>query len=49
MAWLVFAALFAIWIVGVIGDIGGVFVHLVLVAALVLLVYQLAAERRATL
>ena len=46
MPWIFFAVLFAIWIVGLIGGIGGNFVHLVLFAALVLLVYQLAAARR---
>jgi hypothetical protein len=46
MIWLVFTALIAAWIVAMIGDIGGSFVHLLLVAALVVAAYQIVNQRR---
>jgi hypothetical protein len=45
LMWLVFAALIALWFVGVIGGIGGGFVHLVLVAAFALIAYRIGTTR----
>jgi hypothetical protein len=47
MMWLVFSALFALWVVGLIADIGGNAVHALIFAAIVLLVYQVTLGRRA--
>ena len=48
MVWLSFSVLIALWIVAVIAGVGGNAIHVLLAAALGLLVYQFAASRRAT-
>jgi hypothetical protein len=47
MIWLVFSALFALWVVGLIADIGGNAVHALILAALVLFIYEVTLGRRA--
>ena len=46
MLWTVFLVLFVLWLLGVIGQIGGAFVHLILVLALVIFLVQLLIGRR---
>ena len=46
MIWLVFTALIAAWIIAMIGDIGGSFVHLLLIVALAVAAYQIVTQRR---
>jgi hypothetical protein len=48
MLWLVFTALFAIWIVVGIAGVGGNLTHLLLVAAVAIVAYQFVAAHRAT-
>jgi hypothetical protein len=48
MMWLVFSALFALWVLGLIAGVGGIVVHALLLAALVLLLYQVTFGSRAT-
>ena len=50
MLWTIFAVLLVLWLVGIVSSytLGG-FIHLLLVAALVVLILQLVTGRRAVL
>ncbi len=48
LLWLVLLAVVAVWLVGLLLDIAGGFIHLLLVVALVLLVWNLLAGRRSS-
>lgn len=47
MVWTVIVVLFVLWLLGLIGNIGGGLIHLLLVAAVVVLIYKLIARGRA--
>lgn len=47
MLWTIVAILIALWLVGLIADIGGGFIHLLLVIALVVFLVNLFTSRRA--
>ena len=47
MLWTAFVVLLALWVLGLIGDIGGGLIHLLLVVALVVLIYNMVTGRRA--
>lgn len=49
MLWTIFAILLVLWLVGMIGHIGGGLIHLLLVVAAVVLLFNLLAGRRAAL
>ena len=46
--WLVVAVIVALWLIGLVADIAGNLIHLLLLVALAVLVYNLIAGRRAT-
>jgi hypothetical protein len=46
MLWTIIAILFALWLLGLIADIGGGLIHLLLVVALVVFVVNLLTGRR---
>ena len=45
--WAVLAVVLAIWLVGLLADIAGNLVHLLLIVALAILIYNLLTGRRA--
>lgn len=45
--WWIIAIIVIFWLIGVIGSIGGSLIHLLLVVALILLVFNLITGRRA--
>ena len=47
MLWAVVAIILILWLLGFIGSIGGSLIHLLLVVALVVIVFQLLTGRRA--
>ncbi|HZP83247.1 MAG TPA: lmo0937 family membrane protein [Chthonomonadaceae bacterium] len=49
LLWTVIVILFVIWLLGLLLHVGGGIIHVLLVVALVLLVYNLATKGRATL
>ena len=49
MLWTIFAILLVLWLVGLIGGIGGGLIHLLLVVAAIVLIFNLLAGRRAAL
>jgi len=49
MLWVILAVLLVLWLIGLIVDIAGGLIHLLLVVALVVLVINLLRGRRATL
>ncbi|HLL76242.1 MAG TPA: lmo0937 family membrane protein [Pyrinomonadaceae bacterium] len=49
MLWVILAVLLALWLIGLIADIAGGLIHLLLVVALVVLVINLLRGRSATL
>jgi hypothetical protein len=49
LIWTVIAVLFILWLFGVVTSFGGPLIHLVLVVAVILLVYNLLTRGRATL
>ena len=49
MLWTILAVLLAIWLIGVLANIGGTIIHLLLVIAAIVLVFNLLSGRRATL
>jgi hypothetical protein len=49
MLWTIFAILLVLWLVGLIGGIGGGLIHLLLVVAAIVLLFNLLAGRRAVL
>jgi len=46
MLWTIIALLVVLWLLGLIGHVGGGLIHILLVIALVILIYQLIAGRR---
>jgi hypothetical protein len=46
MIYTIIAVLLVLWLVGLIGDIGGGLVHLLLVIALIVFIYNLVVGRR---
>ncbi|HZS47705.1 MAG TPA: lmo0937 family membrane protein [Blastocatellia bacterium] len=49
MLWTIFAIILILWLVGLIGGIGGGLIHLLLVLAAIVLVFNLLAGRRPVL
>ena len=49
MLWTIFAVLLILWLVGAIGGIGGGLIHLLLVVAAIVLLFNLLAGRRTVL
>jgi Family of unknown function (DUF5670) len=47
MLWTIIAILVVLWLLGLIGHIGGSLIHLLLVIAAVVLIFQLITGRRA--
>ena len=47
--WTIITIMFVLWLVGLLTHIGGGLIHLVLVGAAILLVYNLVTKGRATL
>lgn len=46
MIWTIIAVLVILWLLGLVGHIGGWLINVLLVAALILLIYNLATGRR---
>jgi hypothetical protein len=46
MLWTVFAILLVLWLLGLIGSVGGNLIHLLLVVAVVVLLFNLLSGRR---
>jgi hypothetical protein len=46
MLWTIIALLVVLWLLGLIGHVGGGLIHILLVIAIVILIYQLIAGRR---
>jgi hypothetical protein len=46
--WTVVSVLFALWLIGLVAHIGGGLIHILLVVALIVLVYNLITGRSAT-
>jgi hypothetical protein len=46
MLWTIFVVLLVLWLLGLVGHIGGSLIHLLLVIAAVVLIYQLITGRR---
>lgn len=49
MLWTVFAILIALWLVGLLVDVGGSLINLLLVVAVVVLIFNLISGRRTAL
>jgi hypothetical protein len=49
MLWTVFVILLVLWLVGLLGHIGGALIHLLLVVAAIVLVFNLISGRRTTI
>jgi hypothetical protein len=49
MLWTILAILLVLWLVGLLADIGGGLIHLLLVVAAIVLVFQLLTGRRTVL
>ena len=47
MLWTIIAILVVLWLLGLIGHIGGGLIHLLLVIAAIVLIYRLISGRRA--
>jgi len=47
MIWTIIAVLAVLWLVGLLGNIGGGLIHILLVVALVVFIYNMIAGRRA--
>ncbi len=47
MLWTIFVIVLLLWLLGIIGSIGGAFIHLLLLVAGVILVFELLSGRRA--
>jgi hypothetical protein len=47
MLWTVFVILLILWLLGFIGHLGGGLIHLLLVVAVIVLIYNLVIGRRA--
>jgi hypothetical protein len=46
MLWTIIAVLFALWLLGLIANVGGGLIHILLVVALVVVVFNLLSGRR---
>ena len=46
MLWTIFVVLVVLWLLGLVGEIGGAFINLLLVAAVIVLIYNLIAGRK---
>ena len=46
MLWAIIVVLVVLWLIGFVGQIGGGFIHILLVAAAIVLVYNLVTGRR---
>lgn len=46
MLWAIIVVLIVLWLLGFIGEIGGGLIHLLLVVALIVLIYNLVTGRR---
>ena len=46
MLWAIIVILFVLWLLGLVGSIGGGFIHLLLVLAIIVFVAQLMTGRR---
>jgi hypothetical protein len=46
MLWTIIAVLFALWLLGLIAHVGGGLIHILLVVALVVVVFNLLSGRR---
>jgi len=44
--WLLIGILLVLWLLGLIGSVGGGFIHILLVVAIMLLIYNLLVGRR---
>ena len=49
MLWTIFAILLVLWLVGLLANIGGGLIHLILVVAAIVLIFNLLSGRRAAL
>lgn len=49
LLWTVFVVLIVLWLLGFVVHIGGAFIHILLVAAVIVLVYNLLTKGKATL
>lgn len=47
LLWIVFVIIVALWLIGLVANIAGNFIHLLLVVALIVLIYNLITGRRA--
>lgn len=47
MLWTIFVILLVLWLLGFIAHVGGALIHLLLVIAVIVLIYNLIARRRA--
>jgi hypothetical protein len=47
MLWTIVVILFVLWLLGLLGSIGGSLIHLLLVAAVIVILYNLLVGRRA--
>lgn len=48
MLWTIIGILAVLWLIGFIGDIGGGLIHLLLVVALVVFIFNMISSRRST-
>jgi hypothetical protein len=46
LLWIVFVIIVAIWLIGLVLDVAGGFIHLLLIVAAIVLVYNLLTGRR---
>lgn len=46
MLWTIFAILIVLWLVGLLGHIGGSLIHILLVVAVIMLIVNLASGKR---
>lgn len=49
MLWTIIVILFVLWLLGLIGHIGGGLIHLLLVVALIVFIFNLVSGRRSAL
>lgn len=49
LLWTIITVLVVLWLIGVVAHLGGAFIHLLLVGALLLLVFNLITKGKATL
>jgi len=46
MPWIIIAVLVVLWLLGLVGGVGGSFIHALLVIAAIVLIYNLVSGRR---